>query len=334
MDVLNALIRDFMMPSRVIDKLCETAPSRYKVYKIPKKTSGKFRTIAQPSPEIKALQRWVDKNIISLLPVHSSAAAYRKGRGIRSNAELHSSGSYLLKMDFKEFFNSLKPHDFLMLLEKNFPGRFSGEDCARISNILFWKPKDSDLCMSIGAPSSPSVSNAIMYEFDSTISEYCKILNVVYSRYADDLSFSAIEKGVLYSVQERVKLIVNSLSSPSLKINEEKTIHASRARLRQVTGVILTPEGRLSIGRERKRLIRSMLDYYSKGRLGREEIRKLRGLLSFSLDVEPQYIISIREKYGDKVDIIMKSPLDRGKVYRRSSSISISSVVSVLDVLK
>ena len=37
-----------------------------------------MRTIAQPAPAVKELQRWVVKNILKDHPIHESATAYKK----------------------------------------------------------------------------------------------------------------------------------------------------------------------------------------------------------------------------------------------------------------
>ena len=69
-------------------KIVKTASHRYQTYRIPKRTNG-FREINHPTPQLKFLQRWLNRNIFSQLPVHDAAFAYKRGVGITNNARLH-----------------------------------------------------------------------------------------------------------------------------------------------------------------------------------------------------------------------------------------------------
>src|SRR6266568_8997046 len=88
-------------------KLAATASYRYKEYTIPKRTVGR-RTIHHPARELKLVQRWLLRNVLNKLPVHAAATAYREGSNIRLNAETHVTNSYILRVDFQDFFPSLK----------------------------------------------------------------------------------------------------------------------------------------------------------------------------------------------------------------------------------
>lgn len=155
-----------------------------------KKQVGK-RTIAQPAKEVKSLQYWVIKHIFPKLKIHRCAIAYVKGKGIKDNARPHAQNPYMIKIDFSDFFPSIKGTDFIKLAEDQMPNDFDQDDLDRIIKILFWRPKNSaGLRLSIGAPSSPYLSNAMMYKFDSEILTYCLSTGISYTRYADDLTFS------------------------------------------------------------------------------------------------------------------------------------------------
>ena len=70
---------------------------------------------------------------------------------------------------------------------------------------------------------------------------------------------------------------------------------------RVVTGLTLTNDGTISIGRERKKLIRAMIHHYEKGLLDAENLRKLVGLLAFANDAEPAFVLRMKLKYGEKL---------------------------------
>jgi hypothetical protein len=97
------------------------------------------------------------------------------------------------------------------------------------------------------------------------------------------------------------------VKSPSLKINETKTILATRKYKRQVTGLILANEGKVSIGRYRKRRIRAALHYYMHGRLDDDAQARLSGMLAFVNNAEPEFLSRLRVKYGDDLIRQLKS---------------------------
>ena len=153
------------------------------------------------------------------------------------------------------------------------------------------------MALSIGAPSSPAISNAILFDLDLAISETSSRLGCTYTRYADDLYISCCEPHVLGDLEGAVRNLVDEMT-PHLKINESKTLHVSRKRKRIVTGLTLTPDRSISLGRDRKRAIRTQIYLYQIGQLSVEDAMSLAGLLAFANDVEPRFVDSLRHKYG------------------------------------
>ena len=115
------------LPQEELLPLIRSAPHRYKVFKIPKRKKGEFRTIAQPAKEVKTLQYWVMQHVLSQFDVHPAATAYKKGMSIAHNARPHTRGRYLLKLDFNDFFPSIKARDFRLFLRKQ-PKRFNATE--------------------------------------------------------------------------------------------------------------------------------------------------------------------------------------------------------------
>jgi RNA-directed DNA polymerase len=65
-----------------------------------------------------------------------------------------------------------------------------------------------------------------------------------------------------------------------------------------VTGITITSNGAVSLGRKRKRKIKSLVHRYTKSQLTVPEIAYLKGLIAFAHDVEPTFIETLRKKYG------------------------------------
>lgn len=288
-----------------ITALLLRAPLHYKVYKIPKRTHGE-RTIAQPTPELKDLQRTF--LLLNRLPIHSAAMAYRPGLSIKDNAQSHQKNSYLLKMDLNSFFNSITPKIFWNEWIEFFEQPTAGEK-QLIERLLFWAPSkklSGPLILSIGAPSSPCISNFVMYRFDTKLELLCRDKKIVYTRYADDLTFSTQSQGVLMDMPELVVELLVECFGAALTINRRKTAFSSKAHNRHVTGITLTNEAKLSLGRKRKRYIKHLVHQFTLQQLEVEDVSHLRGLLSFAKHIEPAFIYALEKKYGSAVLIAIR----------------------------
>ncbi len=297
--ILGDMSSDLLIPKSKLDYLIRSAPFRYKVYNIPKRSGRGTRIIAQPARETKLLQYWVLKNIFYDIPVHACATAYMSGTNIKKNAEVHSKNPYMLKLDFEDFFHSIKGGDFIRFLQKNDHLSILEEDKKRLLRILFWLPsKNGELQLSIGAPSSPLLSNAIMYQFDKLIYDYCSEKYVIYTRYADDMTFSMTDIKMRGVILKKVEAVLASLAFPTLRLNKRKTIFGSKAHRRIITGLILANDGSISLGRERKRIIRAQIYNLSRGTLTETEKKRLQGLIAFARDIEPAFIERMEKKYG------------------------------------
>ncbi|OLU23924.1 retron St85 family RNA-directed DNA polymerase [Pseudomonas sp. PA27(2017)] len=296
--LIDALLSDLALSKEQFLRIASRAPRTYKIYPILKKNGG-IRVIAQPARETKYIQSWLANNVFGLLPVHDSATAYRKGSSIKVNAQMHAANPYIVKLDFTNFFPSIKSSDVFAHLKQFLIGATDSE--LKIFTLLSCFNNNGELCLSIGSPLSPGLSNSIMYEFDSIISDWAAGNNFIYTRYADDLTFSTPIKGASEAVVDKVREVIGKIAYPRLSLNEKKTIHLSRKGCRRVTGLVLSNSGSVSIGRDKKREISAMVHRFSIGKISHDDLRRLQGLLGFVQDVEPLFIARLRAKYSSAV---------------------------------
>jgi RNA-directed DNA polymerase len=268
-----------------------TASKRYKVYKIPKRIGGE-RTIEQPSRQIKSLQRILNKILFERFPVHPSSTAYRKGGNIKKNAAIHLKSNFTLHADLESFFPSFKAADIIHFLNEK-------------SNLLDIKLVDfvsKVVCrngaLTIGAPSSPILTNIMMFDFDVQLAEWCDEHNLVYSRYADDLFISSREADRLGHALAKVRKTLKNFKFGQLNVNEKKLTFLSRRYRRTITGLVVTPDRKLSIGLARKTAMKSKIHKFRNGKLAKEEIGNLIGMIAFARDVEPEFYDTLCRKYG------------------------------------
>jgi hypothetical protein len=310
MSILDELSA-FMETGRTdVARFLYSAPARYRVFSI-KKRNGDDRQIAQPSATLKIMQRFVLDQKLAPLPVHAAASAYASGKSIRHNAEVHRSAKFILKLDFEQFFPSLTVRDWRNYVRSKQPAGIEEADGIHYERLLFWggggfTPEK----LSIGAPTSPTISNILMYEFDSEVSRYAADVGASYTRYADDVTFSSDSHKDLVRLETLTTQYVKKLRSPKLTFNATKRGLYGPGEKKMVTGLLLTPTGGVSIGRDRKRLISAMMHRAVKGELDILQIGHLKGLLGFAVAAEPDFLARLRAKYGNAaVDQVMKTHL-------------------------
>lgn len=307
--IVEQMVARLALPASFLMRLAGTASYRYKEYAIPKKTGG-TRTIHHPARELKLVQNWLLENVLMRLPVHAAAAAYRKESNILRNAEKHVGNNYLLRVDFQDFFPSLKGTDVVAVLRVN-QQRFADLDVTEGDFHFIRQIVCRHDSLTIGAPTSPQLSNAIMFTFDEIWSRRAQELEVIYTRYADDLYFSTNRPNVLQEILNGLREFLNARGRPTLRINENKTAFSSRKRRRLVAGLILTSDRKISIGRHKKRILKSLVNKLRRKELKSDEVASLRGWISYLRSVEPVFVRAMQRKYDLDFDAISTWEISR-----------------------
>ncbi|ALV28447.1 retron St85 family RNA-directed DNA polymerase [Pannonibacter phragmitetus] len=301
--LLRTMAVETGLSEAVVQRIMQSAQHRYKQYYIDKRSGGK-RLISQPATEVKLLQRAFVDLYLSKLPVHPAAMAYRPGRSILDNASAHADSGSILKMDFKDFFPSIRKASWMAYCANH--SLFDSQSERELSaSLLFQRPKGaSSLQLAIGAPSSPALSNVLMFQFDEIVTGEVSKDNVTYTRYADDLTFSAERSWNLVDVEKTVKRALREIAYPRLVLNTDKTTHLTKKFGRSVTGLVLANDGRVTIGKRRKREIQAATHAASLDRLDARQMQQLAGMLAFVNSVEPDFLGVLERRYG--IETIMR----------------------------
>ena len=343
-DVIEGTIA-WLKHDKIREELIRKAPLLYKVYDIPKKGKGKgTRTIAQPTPKLKKLQGKTLKKIQEekKLPVHPCAKAYIKGvNGILANAEAHKDSKYFFKYDFKNFFPSIKAADFNIQLKnagyneqdridflriffrfdkkatrKNHQDAYNAllnKNSALKTNLdtlnLIIEDYKDEFQLSIGAPSSPFISNAIMFDFDTRMDNWAKANDFIYTRFADDITISCQKKENTETITAKLNETLKGLEYPKLRLNNKKQKSVSLKSRVTITGLNITSEHKVSLGRKKKKDISAMIHHYKDKRPLKYKMSELRGWLAYAYAVDNNFFKSMQKKYTPEcIASIMQSP--------------------------
>jgi hypothetical protein len=319
--ILRLLSENSGLSEASVRRIMLSAPSRYKIYYI-KKRNGGLREIAQPAREVKFLQRIFMDTTLQHLPVHEAATAYRPGASILDNAQRHANAGPILKMDFRNFFPSITSVDWVKYCKK-YACLTEHSDIWLTSHLLFKRNRDSGILqLAIGAPSSPMLSNILMFDFDRLIAPLVSQEYVIYTRYADDITFSARRTGYFKNVRKNVVATLKTLDLPKLEVNDEKTTFVTKKFHRQITGLTLANDGQITIGRAKKRLLSAAVHHAVQGRLSVQALQRLSGYLAFVNSVEPQFLDVLRRRYGnDSIMNIQKTVVLGNKIVSKEPGV-------------
>lgn len=141
--------------------------------------------------------------------------AYIPSQNIRSLVNKHLDSKYFLTCDIKSFFDSID-HQILnhQLKEHNLDNLITNDILQQLSC------NKQHRSLGIGMILSPFLSNLYLLKFDKLIFEYCQSRGIIYTRYADDLSFSALNE---FNSQELLAYVNTQLETLHLKLNTNKT---------------------------------------------------------------------------------------------------------------
>lgn len=246
------LLEDKLSDKEKLNKLYSISnniENNYKVFKI-KKRNGKFRTIYEPNYTLKSIQRKILNNILNNKSISKYAKAYKKGISLKDNAKEHLNKNIILKLDIKDFFESI---NFFDIYNSCFQIEYFPKEIGMLLTYLC----TYNNYLPQGSPTSSYISNLVMKEFDECIGDYCDKNNISYTRYSDDLTFSGD-----FNPSIIIKKVRKDLLKLGLKINNNKTHIIKKGNRQTVTGIVVNEK--LQISSQYRKEIRKQIYYIKK----------------------------------------------------------------------
>lgn len=235
----------------------------YVTFSIPKRSGGR-RLIMAPKRRLKAIQRRLLALVIEKLPVSPHAHAFRRGHSIRTGAEPHVGKRLLLRLDLKDFFPSVTfarvrglliayGYGYAVASTLSVLMTEAERQPVEVDGNIFHVPIGDRYCVQ-GAPTSPGICNALLRPLDNRLAGLATKRGLVYTRYADDLSFSGeMDRNAAHKVRALVTRIV---AEEGFQINAAKTRLMGQGSRQSVTGVIVNKT--LGLSRQERRRLRAM----------------------------------------------------------------------------
>lgn len=233
--------------------------------------------------------------------------AYVKNSSIYDNALAHMYNDYFIIIDVKDFFRSISHKKLIEKVYKeinlNKKNQIKINECTELIDLCSANKKG----LPLGFITSPILSNIFLKEFDCIVYGKLKRLeslsekNVIYTRYADDITISfkyELEEKSIEIENEVLNIVSFQLRRLGLKINRKKTksYNLNVSNHVKVTGVNITKTEsnyrHLTVGRKTKNQL-----YYNTIKAYETSDKKLaeqvKGMYSFILSIEKQGFESV-----------------------------------------
>ena len=269
---LSSIEKDLGFSAKTLYGLSNSLEKHYHTVYLPK-SDGSKRKLSVPDLILKLVQKSIADNILIQYPISKYAKAYKPGSSIQKNARPHVGKKKILKLDIEGFFDHIL--------------------YSRVKGTVFYEEKYSEsirilltmLCyyndsLPQGAPTSPAITNIIMYDFDETVGAFCNEKNISYTRYCDDMTFSGC-----FDEREIISFVKGELRKLGLFLKNRKTAVISASKRQVVTGIVVNEK--MNVTKDYKKTIRQEIYYIKK--FGLDEHLKRLGISD-----KQQYVLSLK----------------------------------------
>lgn len=237
------------------------------------KGGGKVRQITAPDKRLKIIQCKLAPLLDQLYRVRNPVHGFVPARSVKTNAEAHVQRRFVVNLDLKDFFPTITENRIAGLLRSLGVDDRVAETIARLCCFNSHLPQ--------GAPTSPILSNMICFRLDGELLRAAKAARSIYTRYADDITFSSYQppaplfEGALpavgrFSPDMLAPSLRDTFKNNGFAVNPDKAHYADRNSRRVVTGVKINAG--LNVDRRYVRHIRALL--HSVERLGLDDAQQ------------------------------------------------------------
>ena len=232
------------------------------------------RWIEAPKPLLKLVQRRLLDRLLYEVPPHSAAHGFYPELSIVTNARVHVGSAWVISYDLEDFFPSTDEAKVRQVLRSHY-----ALEGTTLDAILRLTCRNGSLPQ--GAPTSPHLANLAFCEGDELLRKLAQKLDLSYTRYADDMTFSG--KELPTALDHQVRQIACQVG---YRLADQKTKRMGRHQCQKVTGLVVN-EG-VKLPRKQRRRLRAIrrdiamrgLEYaLTRSRYG--SISQLKGHLAF-----------------------------------------------------
>ncbi|MCY1276740.1 reverse transcriptase [Pseudomonas jessenii] len=270
-----------------------------------KKIPLKNRIFYKADEKLRAYHKFINLFISDFLKINTNVVySYRKGINVVDAVRQHAHSRHFCQVDLKNFFGSIDAALIESCILQNIVNLPASDIATHIGRIVSLVSLDGTLPP--GFSTSPPLSNACLFEFDNQVENYCHKKNLIYTRYSDDIIISGSSER-LYGLDSIIEEFIKEYFNEKLEINPAKTKYTTVGGKIKLLGLVILPNGEITIDTKLKSKVEVMLHYYLTDRpqfnkiLEKDStkgISTLSGYLNYINTTDPSYLDKLRLKYG------------------------------------
>jgi RNA-directed DNA polymerase len=236
---------------------------RHYRYRWVAKSSGGDRLIEAPKTLLAGFQRRVLREILYAIDPSEACHGFRPGRSVLTYVGPHVGRAVLIRLDLEAFFASVGPgRAHGVFLEAGYPEPVAHVLTGLVTNsapavVLKARPVRTDAEQRLrrrlrhphlpqGAPTSPALANLVAWRLDRRLDGLARTFGARYTRYADDLAFSADDGADLVRRTARfVELASAIVRDEGFRTNQAKTTVATAAQRQRLGGLVVNTQANI-----------------------------------------------------------------------------------------
>ena len=266
----------------------------------------KQRSVYRPNKKLKAYLVFLNTFVFEYLPINERVVySYRKGVNPHEVAFPHAHNRVFFQTDIEDFFGNIGRALVKSTIVSHKDKIPVSDLCSYIERILDFTTINDAL--PIGFPTSPPISNACLTPFDVEFENYCLSSDLVYTRYADDIFVSGKCRGDLNIVEQELSKFLAYHFDGNMRLNREKRKLTTVGRKTKMLGMVILPNGRVTIDMEVKKKVEVLLHFFihrrdkfldlSGGDLD-AGVQKLSGYINYINTADGLYLEKLKRKFG------------------------------------
>lgn len=275
--------------------------THYIQFTIPKRSGG-LRTLSAPHRKLAQVQQWIFSSILDRLPTHPAAHGFVKFKSILTNAREHAGKQIVVNVDLENFFPTITFPRVRAVFQR---AGYSPAVATILALLCTEAPRKqvqyagqtyyvaiAPRGLPQGACTSPALSNQVARRLDKRLQGIAAKLNLSYTRYADDLTFSGNDE-----LKERTGYLLARIrhitQDEGFVVNKKKSRILRRNTAQEVTGLVVNDQPKVL--RKTVRRLRAILHGARKTGLaaqnheGKTHFNSwLRGMISYVAMSQPE----------------------------------------------
>ena len=226
-------------------------PERYcEEFKTVKK-NGKFRNIVKIFGPLKDIQQSIKHNLLDRVQMPNYLTGGIKRRDFQFNAQCHCNSKILIQEDIKNFFPSITKDQVKHIWTDFF--KFSDEVATLLTKLTIYKEH-----LPQGAQTSVCLANLVMFQSEPKFYEWCKVRQLNYTRYIDDICISSRRKISSEKKTEIIKKLYGMILGAGFTPQRSKHQCSTAAHRMEIMGQVVN-RGKPTLTREYKRKVRAIV---------------------------------------------------------------------------